>query len=232
MQKLRLWGTYGRFHRLMGQAPRMVLTGWGVVALGLALVCFGLCLHFHYYWRPRQPRFGAVGMFISLVLTGVFLSDSSGPCCRRDASNGKCFMPEEIEKILELAERPAPQPPAALPISRSARCCRACAFLALGSVIVLWLTMGVAAFARGISIQKAVTQNVSDFFDIVLIAELYLLPCFSIAVAISAVMGFIGAKRWPGNRKAVVRALILTAVAAVSFLVPLLYFLARAIRFW
>ena len=72
VQKLRLWGTYGRLHRLMGQAPLMILTGWGVVALGLALVCFGLCLHFHYYWRPRQPRFGAVGMFISLVLTGVF----------------------------------------------------------------------------------------------------------------------------------------------------------------
>jgi hypothetical protein len=73
VQKLRLWGTYGLSRRLMGQAPRMVLTGWGVVALGLALVCFGLCLHFHYYWRPRQPRFGAVGMFISLVLTGVFI---------------------------------------------------------------------------------------------------------------------------------------------------------------
>ena len=72
VQKLRLWGTYSRVHRLMGQAPWMVLTGWGVLALGLAVVCFGLCLHFHYYWRPRQPRFGAVGMFISLVLTGVF----------------------------------------------------------------------------------------------------------------------------------------------------------------
>ena len=142
-------------------------------------------------------------------------------------------MPEEIEKILELAERPAPQPPAALPISRSARFCRACAFLALGSVIVLWLTMGVAGFAKGISLQKAVTQNVSDFIDIVLIVELQLLlPCLSVAVAITAIMGFVGAKRWPGNRKAVVRALILTAVAAVSFLVPLLYFLARAIRFW
>ena len=73
VQKIGLWGTYGSFHRLMGEAPRMVLTGWGVVALGLALVCFGLCLHFHYYWRSRQPRFGAVGMFVSLVLTGVFI---------------------------------------------------------------------------------------------------------------------------------------------------------------
>jgi hypothetical protein len=73
VQKIGLWGTYGRSHRLLGQAPRMVLTGWGVVALGLALVCFGLCLHFHYYWRPRQPRVGAVGMFLSLVLTGVFI---------------------------------------------------------------------------------------------------------------------------------------------------------------
>jgi hypothetical protein len=73
VQKIGLWGTYGLSHRLLGQAPRMVLTGWGVVALGLALVCFGLCFHFHYYWRPRQPRVGAVGMFVSLVLTGVFL---------------------------------------------------------------------------------------------------------------------------------------------------------------
>jgi hypothetical protein len=73
VQKIGLWGTYGLSHRLLGQGPRMVLTGWGVLALGFALVCFGLCLHFHYYWRPRQPRFGAVGMFISLVMIGVFL---------------------------------------------------------------------------------------------------------------------------------------------------------------
>ena len=71
VQKIGLWGMYGR--RLWGQAPRMVLTGWGVLALGLALVCFGLCLHFHYYWRLKQSRVGAVGMFISLVLTGVFV---------------------------------------------------------------------------------------------------------------------------------------------------------------
>jgi len=73
VQKIGLWGVYGLSHRLLGQAPRMVLTGWGVLALGLALVCFGLCLHFHYYWRLKQPRVGAVGMFISLVLTGVFI---------------------------------------------------------------------------------------------------------------------------------------------------------------
>jgi hypothetical protein len=73
VQKIGLWGTYGLSRRLMGQEPRMVLTGWGALALGLALVCFGLCLHFHYYWRLKQPRVGAVGMFISLVLTGVFI---------------------------------------------------------------------------------------------------------------------------------------------------------------
>lgn len=72
VQRIGLWGTYGLSHRLTGQEPRMVLTGWGVVALGLALVCFGLCFHFHYYWRAKQPRVGAVGMFSSLVLAGVF----------------------------------------------------------------------------------------------------------------------------------------------------------------
>jgi len=64
---------FGRaLHPWMG-TPRVVLTGWGGVALGLALVCFGVCLHFHYYWRLKQSRAGAVGMFISLVMTGVFL---------------------------------------------------------------------------------------------------------------------------------------------------------------
>jgi hypothetical protein len=72
VQKIGLWGTYGLSRRLLGQAPLMVLTGWGMLALELALVCFGLCLHFHYYWRLKQPRIGSVEMFISLVLTGVF----------------------------------------------------------------------------------------------------------------------------------------------------------------
>jgi hypothetical protein len=72
VQKVGLYGMYGRERRLLQQPPRMILTGWGVVALGLALFCFGLCLHFHYFCRVRQPRVGAVGLFISLVLTGVF----------------------------------------------------------------------------------------------------------------------------------------------------------------
>ena len=141
-------------------------------------------------------------------------------------------MPEDIEKILDLTKPPAPQPTGQAAVSRSARFSRAFAFLALGSVIVFWLMIGVASLVKGISLEEALTQNVSDLFDILLIAEILFLPCLSFAVAISAIMGFVGAKRWPGNRKAVVRALILTAVAAVSFLVPLLYFLARAIRFW
>jgi hypothetical protein len=71
VQKIGLWGDLR--YRLLGQeAPRMFLTGWGVVALGLVLMFFGLCLHFHYFWRVKQPRVGAVGMFLSLVLTGVF----------------------------------------------------------------------------------------------------------------------------------------------------------------
>jgi len=50
----------------------VVLTGWGALAFGLALICLGLCLHFHYYWRLKQSRVGAVGLYLSLVLTGVF----------------------------------------------------------------------------------------------------------------------------------------------------------------
>jgi hypothetical protein len=145
-------------------------------------------------------------------------------------------MPEEIDKILELAGRPAPQPPAALPISKSARFSRACAFLALGSVIVFWLMIGLVSLVEGISIVEVATKNLSDltefFITIFLIAGIYLLPCLSIVVAITAVMGFIGAKRSPGNRKVVAWALVLTALAVAGFFVPLLYIFVRTIRFW
>jgi hypothetical protein len=69
VQKL---GLRGALKRWTWRTP-VVLTGWGALAFGLALICFGLCLHFHYYWRLKQSRVGAVGMFMSLVLTGVFL---------------------------------------------------------------------------------------------------------------------------------------------------------------
>ena len=69
VQKL---GLGGALNRWTWRTP-VVLTGWGALAFGLALICLGLCLHFHHYWRLKQSRVGAVGMYISLVLTGVFL---------------------------------------------------------------------------------------------------------------------------------------------------------------
>jgi hypothetical protein len=68
-QKLGLCGYYDCFWH---QRPAMVLTGWGVAALGMAMICVGLCLHFHCFWRVRAPRAGAVGMFIALALAVVF----------------------------------------------------------------------------------------------------------------------------------------------------------------
>jgi hypothetical protein len=141
-------------------------------------------------------------------------------------------MPEAIDKILELAERPAPQPPAALPISKSARFSRTSAFLALGSVMVFWLLMKLFSLVKGVSLAEATFQNSSGVFDLLLIAEIFLLPCLFIAVAITAIMGLIGAKRCPGNRKVVVWALVLTALAVAGFVVPLAFYLVRSIRLW
>ena len=141
-------------------------------------------------------------------------------------------MPEEIEKILDLTKPPAVQPAAKPIISKSARFSRTCALLALGNVMVFWLMMKLLSLVKGVSLAVATFQNSSGGFDLLLIAEVFLLPCLSIAVAIGAIMGFFGAKRFPGNRKVVVRALVLTALALAGFFIPLLVFILRNLRFW
>jgi len=137
-------------------------------------------------------------------------------------------MPEDIGKIFDL-KTPAVQPSAKPIISKSARFSRTCAFLALGSVMVFWLMMKLFSLVKGISLADTF-QNSSGVFDLLLITEIFLLPCLSIAVAISAIMGFVAAKRCPGNRKVVLRALALTALAVASFIVPLAFYLVRSIR--
>jgi hypothetical protein len=130
-------------------------------------------------------------------------------------------MPEEIDKILELARPSATQPTEPAVISMPASFCRGCGFLALGSVIVFWLTLwsiGSAEEAGG---------NARDLSANLLVFEIWFLSCLSIAVAITAVMGFVGAKRCPGNRKVVVWALVLTVLAVAGFIVPLLVILSQ-----
>ena len=139
-------------------------------------------------------------------------------------------MPEDIEKILELTKSSAPQPTEEPTVSKSARFSRTCAFLALGSVMVFWLMMKLFSLVNGVSLAEATFQNSSGVFDLLLIAEICLLPCLSLAVAIGAIMGFLATKRCPGNRKVVIRALALTALAVAGFVVPLAFYLVRSIR--
>ena len=139
-------------------------------------------------------------------------------------------MPEDIEKILDLTKPLAPQPAVKSIISKSARFSRTCAFLALGSVMVFWLMMKLLSLVKGVSLAVATCQNSSGVFDLLLIAEIFLLPCLSIAVAIGAIRGFLATKRCPGNRKVVIRALALTALAVAGFVVPLAFYLMRSIR--
>ena len=139
-------------------------------------------------------------------------------------------MPEDIEKILDLTKPPAPQPTGRQAVSRSARFSRTCGFLALGSVILFWLMMKLLSLVKGVSMADATFQNSSGVFDLLLIAEIFLLPCLSIAVAIGAIMGFLATKRCPGNRKVVLRALAMTALAVAGFVVPLAFYLVRSIR--
>ena len=141
-------------------------------------------------------------------------------------------MPEEIEKILELTKPSATQPTEQVAVSWSARFSRTCAFLDLGSVIIFWLMMMLVSLAKGVSLEEAVTENVSDLVDILLIAEILFLPCISVAVVITAIMGLVGAKRCPGNRKVVVWAIVLTVLAVAGLIVPLLVFILRNLRFW
>lgn len=139
-------------------------------------------------------------------------------------------MPEETDKILELAKPPVVQPLAKPIISKSARFSRTCAFLALGSVMVFWLMMKLLSLVKGVSLAVATFQNSSGGFDFLLIAELFLLTGLCIAVVISAIMGFVAAKRCPGNRNVVIWALALTALAVAGFVVPLAFYLVLSIR--
>jgi len=145
-------------------------------------------------------------------------------------------MPEEIEKVLELAKPPAAKPPGPLAVSKSARFCRVCARLVLGSAIVFWLVLGLVSLVEGIPIMEVATRNIGDwselFVAIVFLAGIYLMPWLVLGAAIAGVVGFISAKRFPGNRRIFTRALVLTALAVIGFVVPLLYILARSIRFF
>jgi hypothetical protein len=130
-------------------------------------------------------------------------------------------MPEDIEKILEPARPPALQPTEPAAISRSARLSRTCAFLALGSVVLFWLMMGMFESAEGAG------GNARDLSANLLVFEICFLSCLSIAVAITAIMGLVGAKRHPGNWKVIVWAIVLTVLAVAGFIVPLLVILSQ-----
>jgi len=130
-------------------------------------------------------------------------------------------MPEEIEKILELARPPATQPAGEPTASRSARISRVCGFLALGSVILFWLMIGLFYLAEKSG------GNAENLFEFLLVSECCLLPCLSITAVITAIVGLVGAKRHPGNRKAVVWAIVLTLVAVAGYLAPIIIFLSH-----
>jgi len=88
-------------------------------------------------------------------------------------------------------------------------------------VIVFWLTLwsiGSAEEAGG---------NARDLSANLLVSEVCFLTGLSIAVAITAIMGLVGVKRHPGNRKVIVRAIVLTVLAVAGFIVPLLVILSQ-----
>ena len=135
-------------------------------------------------------------------------------------------MPEEIETILELAEPPAVQPPAAPTVSTTAQVGRVCGFVALGSMILFWLMIVPIAFAEGGGgIARDLTGNL-------LVSEGCLLMGLSAAVAITAIMGLVGAKRHPGNRKVVVWAIVLAVVAVTGYIVPIVVILSQLKLRW
>ena len=130
-------------------------------------------------------------------------------------------MPEDLEEILELTNPPAPQPTAQPAVSRSARFSRACGFLALGSVILFWLVVGLFL------ISETAGSNSEKWFEFVAVAEFCLLPCLSITAVIAAIVGLVGARRHPGNGKTVVWAIVLTVLAVAGFIVPICVILSR-----
>jgi exosortase/archaeosortase len=69
--------------------------------------------------------------------------------------------------------------------------------------------------------------NAENLFEILLVSECCLLPCLSLAAVLAAIVGLVGAKRHPGNRKAAVWAIVLTLLSVAGFLVPIIIFLSH-----
>ena len=130
-------------------------------------------------------------------------------------------MPEEIEKILELAKPPSPEPTGEPTISKSARISRVCGFLALGSVGLFWLMFFAAL--NGYENHG----GDSDVFLYLSAGEGLLLLGLSLAAITCAIIGFAGAKRYPGNWKVAGLAIVLTLVAVAGFLTPIIIILSH-----
>jgi hypothetical protein len=136
-------------------------------------------------------------------------------------------MPEEIEKILELAQPPVAPSPRELTVSKSARVSRVCGLLALVSVICFWLMMGLCWLA------EEAGGDAETLVVFGLLAEGCLLPGLSLAAGIAAIVGFAGAKESPGNSKVGGWAVALTVLAVAGFIAPILVILSlTAIHFW
>jgi len=133
---------------------------------------------------------------------------------------------KDLERILELAKPPAVQPPAAPTVSTAAQVGRVCGFLALASVICFWIVIVPIAFAEGgRGIARDLTGNL-------LVSEGCLLMGLSVAVAITAIMGFVAAKRHPQNRRVVFWSIVLTVVAVAGYIVPIVVILSQLKLRW
>jgi hypothetical protein len=136
-------------------------------------------------------------------------------------------MPEDIKQILELVG-PLEAKSAAKPgVSTSARIGRVCGFLALGSVVLFWLLFLTAC--------SGYERHGGDP-DIVLhllAGEGFLLLGLSPVAIICAIIGFVGARRHPGNWKVAGLAIVLTLVAVAGFLAPIIIYLScHPLRLW
>jgi hypothetical protein len=131
-------------------------------------------------------------------------------------------MPKEIDKILELAKPPVVQTSDSTTISKSARFSWACGLMALGSVIIFWLMLGwIWILEKG-----GQGGNAEELFLPLLVTECCLLPGLSTAAVIAAIVGLVGAKRQPGNRKVAIWAIVLTVIAVAGFLAPIIIYIS------
>jgi hypothetical protein len=92
--------------------------------------------------------------------------------------------------------------------------------LALGSVIFFWIMLGC------IWILEKKGGNAEELFLPLLVAECCLLPSLSTAAVIAAIIGLVGSKRQLGNRNAAVWAIVLTILAVVGFLAPIILYIS------